>query len=242
MQDHLLEVSNVTKIMGKRKILNQVSFNVKKGSICGFIGANGAGKTTTIRIITGLMKPTAGTVRIDQHDVHKDRKNALQKLGAIVETPIFFSYMSGRKNLLNLARLHAHLDSHQQKEKVDEVLRIVDLTDRADDKVKTYSLGMKQRLGIAQALLGDPEIIILDEPANGLDPMGMRELRELILGLSREHKITFLISSHLLDELQKMCDHLVVIHKGSIAWTGELKDVMASQYHNIEDFLIAVTR
>lgn len=104
MQDHLLEVSNVTKIMGKRKILNQVSFNVKKGSICGFIGANGAGKTTTIRIITGLVTPTAGTVRIHQHDVHKDRKNALQKLGAIVETPIFFSYMSGRKNLLNLAR------------------------------------------------------------------------------------------------------------------------------------------
>jgi ABC-2 type transport system ATP-binding protein len=146
-------------------------------------------------------------------------------LGAIVESPIFFPYLTGRKALLNLARLHPQLKKQDRKAKVEEVLEKVGLSHAGDQKVGTYSLGMKQRLGIAQALLGNPQIIILDEPANGLDPMGMRELRNLILQLRDELGISFFISSHLLDELQQLCDYLVVINQGKLIWQGSMDEI-----------------
>lgn len=220
MSSEKIAVKNVSKKIGKKTILENISFNVYEGDICGFIGPNGAGKTTMIRVITNLISPTEGEVTIDGANVVKERKTALLKLGAIVEEPIFFPYMSGRKNLQNLAMLNPGMSKSEQKEKVEEVLKIVDLQDRGSDKVKTYSLGMKQRLGIAQALLNNPEVIILDEPANGLDPMGMRDLRELIFKLQKEKKITFFISSHLLDELQQLCNRFVVINKGKLIWQG----------------------
>ena len=225
MNGPILSVNNVKKKIRGKTLLNNVSFTLNKGDICGFIGPNGAGKTTLIRIITGLIKPTAGEVKVKQHSVQGNRREALNSVGAIVESPIFFSYLTGRKALLNLAVLHPNLSSKEQKEKVEEVLQITGLMEHSDKKVETYSLGMKQRLGIAQALLGNPDCIILDEPANGLDPMGMKFLRDLIIKLRNEHNITFLISSHLLDEIQQICDHLVIINKGEVIWKGHIESL-----------------
>jgi len=221
-----IEVKNVTKKIGKRNILNDVSLEVYEGDICGFVGPNGAGKTTLIRVITNLISATSGEVNIAGINVKADRKAALMKIGAIVEEPIFFPYMTGRQNLRNLAMLNPDMSKEEQRNKVEEVLKIVDMEDRGDDKVKTYSLGMKQRLGIAQALLNNPEIVILDEPANGLDPIGMRDLRQLIIKLRKEQNITFFISSHLLDELQQICNRFIAINKGKIIWQGSKEELL----------------
>ena len=217
-----------------------MSFTVGKGDICGFIGPNGAGKTTIIRMLTSLVKPTSGQIQLNGYDVVTQRKEALQNLGAIVESPIFFSHMSGEEVLMNLALLIPNKTKSERLAKVLEVLEVVGLSDRKKDKVSTYSLGMKQRLGIAQALLNDPQIIILDEPANGLDPLGMVELRELILKLNTEQGITFFISSHLLDELQKICNKLVIIKSGTIAWQGAKDDflVLGNQDATLEEVFI----
>lgn len=239
MLNKKIEVKNVSKKIGKRTILDHVSFEVHEGDICGFIGPNGAGKTTMIRLIANLISATEGEAFINGVNVEKDRKTALLKLGAIVEEPIFFPYMSGRKNLQNLAVLNPDMTKEEQMEKVEEVLKIVDLQGRGDDKVKTYSLGMKQRLGIAQALLNNPQVIILDEPANGLDPIGMRTLRELIFKLQKERNITFFISSHLLDELQQLCNRFIVINKGKIIWQGNKAELEGiSESRKLEDSFV----
>ncbi|WP_339321084.1 ABC transporter ATP-binding protein [Paenibacillus sp. FSL W8-0194] len=216
----VLEIEHVTKKAGRRTLISDMSFEIMQGDVCGFVGPNGAGKTTLIRMITGLVRPGEGTIRIEGFDVQRDRMKALGQVGAIVESPIFFPYMSGRDNLLNLAKLHAGIPKEKRAARVDEVLATVGLDGRGHDKVKTYSLGMKQRLGIAQALLGNPKLIILDEPANGLDPMGIRELRNLILKLNQAYGITFFVSSHLLDELQRICNRFVIIKEGRLVWQG----------------------
>lgn len=243
MNKKVIKLSNVDKIFGKRKVVSDVSFEIFEGDICGFIGQNGAGKTTIIKMLTGLITPTKGSVFINDVDVTKDREKALLEVGAIVESPIFFNYMTGRKNLQNLARLNLNMDRKSQLNKVEEVLEFVGLKtneDRACDKVKTYSLGMKQRLGIAQALLNNPKIIILDEPTNGLDPMGMKELRELILKLKKKCNITFFISSHILDELQKICSRYLVIKEGKIIWSGTSEDLFANSEKTLEDTFISL--
>ncbi|WP_315109354.1 ABC transporter ATP-binding protein [Clostridium intestinale] len=242
MSNTKLCVKNLNKNIGRRKIIQDLSFEVNKGDICGFLGPNGAGKTTTIRMITGLIKATSGEITISGKNIVNYRGEALENLGAIVESPIFFPYMSGRKNLQNLARLNKGMERKKQLDKVEEVLEIVGLKDRAKDKVKTYSLGMKQRLGIAQALLNDPEIVILDEPANGLDPMGMKELRELIIMLKETKGITFFISSHLLDELQQVCNKLVLIKEGVLIWTGTTEELIkeSSNSGRLEDAFINI--
>ncbi|MET3848059.1 ABC-2 type transport system ATP-binding protein [Paenibacillus sp. OAE614] len=223
-ETNVLEVLNVSKKAGARTLVDHVSFSIQAGDVCGFVGPNGAGKTTLIRMMTGLIKPGGGSIRIDGTDVGRERVKALSRVGAIVESPIFFPYMSGRDNLLNLARLHPNVPGTERKARVEEALSIVGLSERGSDKVKTYSLGMKQRLGIAQALLGDPRLIILDEPANGLDPMGIRELRQLIQRLNQERGITFLVSSHLLDELQRICSRFVIIKEGKLVWEGTSRE------------------
>ena len=223
--NEVLVVQDLSKKIRRREIIKDVNFQVSKGDICGFIGPNGAGKTTIIRMLTSLVKPTSGEICLNGYDVIKNRKEALKHLGAIVESPIFFSHMSGEEALMNLA-LIPNQSKVKRQQKVSEVLEIVGLSERKKDKISTYSLGMKQRLGIAQALLNDPTVIILDEPANGLDPIGIVQLRELILKLNQEHNITFFISSHLLDELQKICNRLVIIKKGEIAWKGTKEDFL----------------
>lgn len=222
----VLEVRDVSKSIKKRQLLHELNFVVNKGDICGFLGLNGAGKTTLIRIVMGLVKPSQGDVLVLGHSVTKQRSKALERVGAIVETPIFFDHMTGRGNLKNLIKLHSNIPKSDKNKKVEEVLELVGLKERGNDKVSTYSLGMKQRLGIAQALLGDPEVIILDEPANGLDPMGMKFLRDLILYLRDEKGLTFLISSHLLDELQKISNKIIMINEGKLKWRGKLDDLI----------------
>ena len=230
---NILDLQAVSKKVRGKYLVHNVSIQIEKGTICGLLGPNGAGKTTIIRMLTGLIRPTSGDIFINEQSVVKNRASALKNVGAIVESPIFFPYMTGRENLKNLVRLHDTIPKLAEDAKVVEVLQIVGLEDRADEKVRTYSLGMKQRLGIAQALLGDPALLILDEPANGLDPMGMRELRELILILKNKYGKTILLSSHLLDEIQKMCNQIVIIREGKLVWSGELDN-----QQNLEEVFI----
>lgn len=233
MMKSILELESVSKKVKGKYLIRNVSLQVEKGTICGLLGPNGAGKTTIIRMLTGLIRPTEGDIFIHKQSVVKNREFALRNVGAIVESPIFFPYMTGRENLKNLARLHDNIPKQEANEKVLEVLKITGLDHRANEKVRTYSLGMKQRLGIAQALLGDPELLILDEPSNGLDPIGMRELRELILTLKNQYGKTILISSHLLDELQKVCNQIVIVREGELVWNGELDNEQ-----NLEDIFV----
>lgn len=234
MSSTILEVDRISKKIGKRSIINESSFSLEKGKIYGFIGPNGAGKTTLMRLMTGLIRPTKGHVRIDSFDVQAERERALSKVGAIIESPVFFEYMTGRQVLRNLARLHPTLLPSKREEHIEQLLHTVGLDKRGDDRVKAYSLGMKQRLGIAQSLLGNPKLLLLDEPSNGLDPMGMRELRDIILRLRDSANYAFFISSHLLDELQQMCDELIIIREGSIIWKGSTQD-MVRKGQRLED-------
>lgn len=234
----VLEANHLTKVVGGKTIVNDFSTKIYKGDICGFLGPNGAGKTTVMRMFTGLIRPTKGVIKISGQDVNQNRQQALMNMGAIIESPIFFPYMTGRKMLQNLARLYPALSRKEQLEQVEAILSIVRLTEDADVKIKNYSLGMRQRLGIAQALLGDPDVILLDEPANGLDPMGMRELRELILELREKKNLTFFISSHLLDEIQQMCDRLVIIRNGKLITQGRKEELITDPTKRLEDVFV----
>ncbi|KOP78772.1 ABC transporter ATP-binding protein [Cytobacillus solani] len=234
----MIEVQNVSKTLNKRKVIQNMTFNVMKGDICGFIGPNGAGKTTLMKMATGLIKPSEGEIFINGINVQRDREKALFEVGAIIEVPVFFEYITGRKNLRNLARLNIGMDRKEQLKKVEEVLELVGLKDRGNDLVKNYSLGMKQRLGIAQSLLNNPSIVILDEPSNGLDPIGMKDLRELILSLAKEFDITFFISSHLLDELQKICNKYIFIKEGCIKWIGDANSLVIDKEKDLEEVFL----
>lgn len=240
MDNHIIFAKNVTKFIGSRLIIDHITSKIYQKDICGLLGINGAGKTTFLRLMTGLIAPTEGEVLIQGINIEKNRKKALLKMGAIVESPVFFPFMSGRKNLQNLARLNSFMSKKEQLEKVEEVLEIVGLSTRGDDKVKTYSLGMKQRLGIAQALLNNPNLIILDEPFNGLDPIGKKELRDLIAKLQNENNITFLISSHLLDELRYLCNKFLIIHQGKMIWQGDKETLLSTTNNgnNLEEAFI----
>lgn len=239
MNTEVLKIENVSKSIKRKIIINNISFKVDKGDICGFIGPNGSGKTTLIRLITGLITPSKGKIYINNNDVNINRKEALSNIGTIVESPIFFSYLTGEQALLNLALLNDNTTKNERKERVKDSLKIVGLYERRNDKISTYSLGMKQRLGIAQALLNNPKVIILDEPINGLDPMGIIELRELITRLNSKEGITFFISSHLLDELQKICNKLVIIRNGTLLWKGATKDLIDKTNHdNLEEVFV----
>lgn len=221
---NIVEVKNLTKTLSRRMVLDNISFNIKKGSIVGFLGPNGSGKTTTIRALTGLIG-VKGEIKINGILI-KNRILAMKEVGAIVENPIFFSYMTAYENLMALIILDKELKKCDYKERIEEVIDIVGLTGREYEKVKNYSLGMKQRLGIAQALLNKPKFLILDEPTNGLDPIGIKDLRKLILKLNIENGITFFISSHLLDELQKISTDYIIIREGKILQQGNKKQIL----------------
>jgi ABC-2 type transport system ATP-binding protein len=210
----VLTLENVAKKIGSRWIVEDLNMTVEPAEVYGFLGPNGAGKTTTIRMIVGLARPTKGVIRIDGHDVQRERAAALRNVGAIVENPETYKYLSGRENLIHYARLNG-LDVGRRNRKIDEVVDIVGLTGRIHEKVKRYSLGMRQRLGVAQALLGDPKLLVLDEPTNGLDPAGMREFRELMRRLAQEGMSVF-VSSHLLGEIQLMCDRVAIVKNGRV--------------------------
>jgi len=226
----VLATRGLSKRYGERMAVDGVSIEVRRGDVFGFLGPNGAGKTTTIRMMLGLIKPTAGEVTINGHDAGREPLKALASVGAIVETPAFYGYMTGRMNLELLAGLSGGAD----RDSVDETLRLVGLSGRADDKVRGYSQGMRQRLGLAQALLSRPEVVILDEPTNGLDPSGMREIRELLPRLAREFGITVFISSHLLNEVEAVCTRVAVINEGRLLVSGAVSELLKGETAGVE--------
>ena len=208
----ILECKDLCKDFGKKKILKNVSLKIEEGDILGFIGPNGAGKTTTIKLILGLQGITKGTVLINGYDIQKNFTNAIEKVGAIVENPDMYMYLSGYDNLKLVANLYKGIT----KERIEKVVKLVKLENRINDKVSKYSLGMRQRLGIAQAILHNPKLLILDEPTNGLDPEGIKEMRELLVKLAQEEKMAILISSHNLAELDNFCNKVCIIKNGEV--------------------------
>src|SRR5712692_9706092 len=220
----VLVATNLTKVIGKRTIVDGVSFTLNPGEVFGFLGPNGAGKTTTIRMLVGLIKPTAGNVTICGYDVRRQFEEAMRCIGCIVENPDLYRFMTGRENLEHFARMLG-VDPAD----IERVAELVMLAHRLDQRVGTYSLGMRQRLGIAQALLGSPRLLILDEPANGLDPAGIREIRELLRELATERQMSVFVSSHLLGEIEMMCDRVAIIHHGRILRDGPVKELISSR-------------
>ena len=221
MQNVILKCDNLHKSFRKKEILKGVSLNVSSGDILGFIGPNGAGKTTTIKLILGLQKIGSGSVAINGFDIKKNFEKAISKVGAIIENPDLYMYLSGYDNLKLIANLYSNVD----KSRIDEVVKLVGLENRINDKVGKYSLGMRQRLGVAQAILHKPNLLILDEPTNGLDPEGIRDLRNLLVKLAKEENMGILISSHNLAELESFCNKVCIIKNGVIVETSDIEEV-----------------
>lgn len=217
----LLQLKNVRKDIGKKTIIHDLSLEVFPGEVFGFLGPNGAGKTTTIRMIVGLMGITSGDVLINGISIQKDFEKAIQHVGAIVENPEMYKFLTGYQNLLHYARMTKGVT----KERIDEVVKLVGLEKRIHDKVKTYSLGMRQRLGLAQALLHKPSLLILDEPTNGLDPAGIREIRDYLRRLAKEEGLGIIVSSHLLSEMEMMCDRFAIIQHGRLVGIESVQEL-----------------
>ncbi|MBU3160678.1 ABC transporter ATP-binding protein [Clostridium frigoris] len=222
MTNEVLKIDNLKKTIGKRTIVSDICFELKKGEIFGFLGPNGAGKSTTIKMIVGLSKITEGSIYVGGCSVKDDFKGAMRNIGCIVENPDMYKYMSGMDNLKIFAKIYEGVD----QTRINEVVKIVDLERAIKDKVKTYSLGMKQRLGIAQALLHSPKLLILDEPTNGLDPAGIKAMRVLLRKLASETGLTVLVSSHILGEMQQMCDRVGIINKGKIITIKSVEELL----------------
>ncbi|WP_342707326.1 ABC transporter ATP-binding protein [Marininema mesophilum] len=214
----IIQTERLTKKYGGHASVNNVNLQVAKGEVYGFLGPNGAGKTTTIKMLLGLAKPTKGSVTIFGRDIQEDRKNILRQVGSLVESPTYYGHLSGRDNLKVIAQVLG-----LPKKNIEEALQMVRLTKDADRLVKGYSLGMKQRLGIAVALLAKPQLLILDEPTNGLDPAGIREIRELISRLPEEQGVTILISSHLLSEIEQVATSVGIIFRGQLIFQDSLE-------------------
>lgn len=227
--DAAIEAHHLSKQFRSLVAVDDVSLEVAQGDIFGFIGPNGAGKTTTLRMLLGLVAPSTGSVRIFGHDLARDFKRAIQHVGALVEGAAFYPFLSGRRNLA----LFGGISGRVSRERVAEVLDLVGLGARGEDKVSGYSQGMRQRLGIALALLEQPALLLLDEPTNGLDPQGTREMRELIRRIRREQGTTILLSSHLLSEMELICDRIAIISHGRILREGRLDDVIGGGHERL---------
>lgn len=216
--EYIVQTENLSKHFGKEQAVAGIDLKIRKGEIYGFLGPNGAGKTTTIRMLLGLMKPTSGTIKIFQKDVTKERIDILSKIGSLVENPSYYPHLTAYENLEALRKILG-----VPKSRIDEVLAIVRLTEAANKKVKGFSLGMKQRLGIAASLLHNPELLILDEPTNGLDPSGIIEIRNLIKRLPSEYGMTVVISSHLLSEIDQMATTVGIVSKGKMIFQDSIE-------------------
>ncbi|MBC7958342.1 MAG: ABC transporter ATP-binding protein [Vallitaleaceae bacterium] len=221
----VLELINVSKSIRGKEIVKGINLTLGQAEVFGFLGPNGAGKTTTIRMIVGLIKATHGKIKICGHDISKDFVKAMSNIGCIIESPDIYKYLTGTENLLQFAAM----DKRVTKARIQEVIELVGLENRIGDKISTYSLGMRQRIGIAQALLCRPKLLILDEPTNGLDPAGITEFRNLIRSLAAEEGMTVFVSSHLLGEVQQMCDTVSIISHGTVVKTAVLKDLLLSE-------------
>ena len=216
---NILEIKNVSKKIGKKQILKDITLEVKQGEIFGFVGPNGAGKTTLIKTMLGLYKQDSGSITINGFNIKTEFEKAMENIGAIIENPEMYDYLSGKDNL----KIYKMI-SNASDETLEEVVKTVKLENRINNKVKTYSLGMRQRLGLAQALISKPKLLILDEPTNGLDPIGIKELRDLLKKISKEKNISVFVSSHILSEIELMCDRIAIIDGGSLIEIKDLKD------------------
>ena len=226
MENTVLELKNVSKSFGKRKIIDNISLKVNSGEIFGFLGPNGSGKTTNIKMILRLIESDEREIKVNGFDNRKQFEQAMECIGAIVENPDMYKYMSGIDNL----KLHARIRNIDEK-RINEVLEMVGLKDRAKDKVGKYSLGMKQRLGLALTLLHNPKVLILDEPTNGLDPAGIKQLRDILKKISHEENVAVFVSSHILTEMQQMCDRVGVLDNGKIV---KIEQITNSEEEKIE--------
>lgn len=223
--ENRLELRGLTKRFGKRIVVDELDLDVRAGEILGFLGPNGAGKTTTIKMILGFLFEDAGTITIDGHDLRRDYERALSSVGGIVENPEMYVQLTGRQNLELYARLHGVRDCAR----IDEVIRLVGMEQRINEKVRKYSLGMKQRTGLALAIVHRPRLLILDEPTNGLDPAGIRHLRDILKRLAHEEGVAILVSSHLLSEMQMMCDRVAIIDQGRLIAVRMVHELEAAQ-------------
>jgi ABC-2 type transport system ATP-binding protein len=223
-----VSLRGVTKKIGGKTLIHDLSFDVPKGEVFGFLGPNGAGKTTTIRMMVGLMSMTSGEITIGGHSIRSNFEQAIRHVGAIVENPEMYKYLSGYHNLVHYSRMIPGITHHR----IDEVVKLVKLENRIHDKVRKYSLGMRQRLGVAQALLHKPSLLILDEPTNGLDPAGIRELRDYLRYLTKEEGITVIVSSHLLTEMELMCDRVAIIQQGKLIDVRPIQAFTGQSNHN----------
>jgi ABC-2 type transport system ATP-binding protein len=237
MSGNALEVRSLTKKIGKKTIVDDVSFTVAKGEIFGLLGPNGAGKTTIIRMIVSLINRTGGSVIVNGHNLDDQFKQTMSEIGAIVENPEFYKYMSGYKNLKHYANMAIHEVSESR---IQEVVKLVELDHAINQKVKTYSLGMRQRLGVAQALLHNPSLLILDEPTNGLDPKGIREFRMYLRNLA-EQGISVLVSSHLLSEMELMCDRFAIIEQGKLIHISSMNESLADNQELLQEVVFEVS-
>ncbi|MCG3087643.1 ABC transporter ATP-binding protein [Sporosarcina cyprini] len=223
----IVELKNLSKSIGGKLLIDNLNLSLYPGQITGFLGPNGAGKTTTIRMMVGLMKPSGGDVIIDGVSLRDNFEEGMSKVGVIVENPEMYKYMTGYKNLLHFARMHKGVT----KERIDEVVRQVGMQNRIHEKVGTYSLGMRQRLGLAQALLHRPKFLILDEPTNGLDPAGIREFRTYLRRIAETEGVSVFVSSHMLSEIELMCDRIAVIQNGKLIDIREMSETQGSFYY-----------
>ena len=233
----VLSAEGLAKRYGGREVVSDASFELHKGEVFGFLGPNGAGKTTTIRMLVGLVRPTRGRVVIDGHDLATGFEAAMRKVGCIVETPDLYRFLTGRENLEHFARMIGDGAAGR----IDALARLVHMEERLDGLVRTYSLGMRQRVGIAQALLSDPSVLILDEPTNGLDPAGIREMRELVRRLAGERGLAVFVSSHLLSEVEKMVDRIAIVHRGRTLAKGTLAELTHGGARGLEDLFLELT-
>ena len=220
-----LAVKELRKTIRGKEIIKGISFELHEGEVFGFLGPNGAGKTTTIRMLVGLIRPTSGTVAICGYDLHRQFTDAIRQIGCIVENPEMYPYLTGWENLEHFARMIPGIGA----DRIMEVAKLVGLEQRIHDRVGSYSLGMRQRLGIAQALLGKPKVLILDEPTNGLDPAGIREMRAFIRFLAETEGLSVLVSSHLLSEIQLMCDRVAIMAKGRLLAVDTVERLLNQQ-------------
>lgn len=226
----ILKAKGLTKILGGRPVVSNLSFSVYPGEIYGFLGPNGAGKTTTIRMLTGLIYPSMGSVHINGVNLRENRGDALKNIGCIVENPELYKYLTAIENLKQFSRLKDGVN----EDYLYSLLVKVGLPNNGDHKVGTFSLGMRQRLGLAQALIGKPKVLILDEPMNGLDPQGMKDIRDIIISLAREHKMAIFISSHLLHEIQIIADRVGIIHNGKLIVEDQVSNLLSDKVLSIK--------
>jgi len=226
---NIVQIKNVTKKIGKKVIIDDLTFDVRLGEVFGFLGPNGAGKTTTIKMLLGLMSITKGEMYIDGLNVEKDFEKAIAKVGGIIENPDLYKHLTGYQNLLHFWRMYPDL----KRERIDEVIKIVGLEKTIHNKIKTYSLGMRQRLGVAQALLNSPKLLVLDEPTNGLDPAGIHELRNHLRTLAREENVAVIVSSHLLSEMELMCDRVGILQNGKLVRIQDMKEMLEDEVDSV---------